>query len=39
MEFISAFLTSGLIMVVFAGIIVCATVIGKKLREKKDATQ
>ncbi len=39
MAFISAFLTSGLIMVIFAGLIVGATVIGKKLRDKKDATQ
>lgn len=39
MEFIRAFLTSGLVMIVFAELIVCGTVIGKKLRDKKDATQ
>lgn len=39
MEFVRAFLTSGLEMVIFAGIIVCGTVIGKIIRDKKDAAQ
>lgn len=37
MEFVRAFLTSGLEMIIFAGLIVGATFIGKKLRDKKDA--
>ncbi|PXV96199.1 hypothetical protein C8E03_101834 [Lachnotalea glycerini] len=36
MEFISTFLTSGVEMIVFMGIMVCGIVIGKKLRDKKD---
>lgn len=36
MDFIREFLTSGLKMIVFVGIILGGTVIGKKLRENKD---
>lgn len=39
MDFVRAFLTSGLEMIIFMGIIVCSTLIGKKLRDKKDAAQ
>lgn len=37
MEFVSAFLTSLLQMVVLAGVIVCAVWCGHKLRDRKDA--
>jgi hypothetical protein len=36
MDFIRAFNTSAIQMIVFAGIIVCGTIIGKKLRDRKD---
>lgn len=37
MEFLSAFLTSAVEMVIFIAIIVCAVFCGHKLRERKNA--
>jgi hypothetical protein len=36
MEFISEFLTQGIKMLIFVGIVIGGSVIGKKIRDKKD---
>lgn len=37
MEFVRVFNTSGIVMIIFMGVIVGGVVVGKKLRDRKDA--